>query len=189
MDRICSVPSCKKSAEKRGWCGAHYWRWRQHGNPEGGRTPNGEMRRFLETFSPRETDECVHWPYAQNGNGYGVKVSGIGYPHRFVCERFHGASPSPSHEVAHGCGQSLCINPRHLRWATHVENENDKLVHGTRNVGERGGGAKLTESQAREIAASRGTPSAMLAARYGISQATIQGIRAGRTWKHLEVAR
>lgn len=31
-ERICSVPSCPKLASKRGWCGAHYRRWKETGD-------------------------------------------------------------------------------------------------------------------------------------------------------------
>lgn len=30
---ICSVEGCEKTALARGWCGAHYRRWREHGGP------------------------------------------------------------------------------------------------------------------------------------------------------------
>ncbi|MEZ5411042.1 MAG: hypothetical protein R2761_23630 [Acidimicrobiales bacterium] len=29
----CSIETCEKPAAKRGWCGMHYERWRQHGDP------------------------------------------------------------------------------------------------------------------------------------------------------------
>ena len=32
---LCAVEGCEREAEKRGWCNAHYWRWRQHGDPLG----------------------------------------------------------------------------------------------------------------------------------------------------------
>lgn len=51
---------------------------------------------------------------------------------RVVCERVNGPAPTEKHETAHGCGNSWCVNKRHLRWATHIENEADKLIHGTR---------------------------------------------------------
>lgn len=45
---------------------------------------------------------------------------------RLVCEEAHGPSPTPEHEAAHatsnGCVGVACINPAHIRWATHDEN-------------------------------------------------------------------
>lgn len=33
----CSVEGCDRLVAARGWCTRHYWRWSQHGDPEGGR--------------------------------------------------------------------------------------------------------------------------------------------------------
>jgi hypothetical protein len=127
----CSVGGCNKRAEKRGLCGAHYFRWRMHGDALAGRSPNGEREAFLTSFQPPETDDCILWPFGDCGHGYGSQVGELGYPHQFVCSKFHGPAPT-EHEVAHGCGNRKCINPKHLRWALHVENEADKFIHGTR---------------------------------------------------------
>lgn len=32
-ERTCSIEGCEKKAVTRGWCAAHYERWRQHGDP------------------------------------------------------------------------------------------------------------------------------------------------------------
>ena len=40
--RTCSIDGCERCAEKRGWCNAHYKRWRRHGDPMAGRrAPTG----------------------------------------------------------------------------------------------------------------------------------------------------
>lgn len=39
--RPCSVQGCPKSARRRGWCPAHYMRWRKTGDPG----PAGDLRR------------------------------------------------------------------------------------------------------------------------------------------------
>lgn len=126
----CSVDGCDNRAEKRRLCGKHYYRFRMHGDATGGRHPNGAREAFVASFNPPSTDQCVWWPFSTSGHGYGSRFGGK-YPHQHICLKFHGNPPTPSHEVAHGCGNRLCINPRHLRWALHVENEMDKLRHGT----------------------------------------------------------
>lgn len=30
---LCSIEGCDKPAKGRGWCAAHWWRWRNHGDP------------------------------------------------------------------------------------------------------------------------------------------------------------
>jgi hypothetical protein len=33
MEQLCSVPGCETPSRARGWCGMHYQRWRNHGDP------------------------------------------------------------------------------------------------------------------------------------------------------------
>lgn len=106
------------------------------------------------------------------------------FVHILVCEAFHGPAPSPDHEVAHNDGDRANGYYRNLRWATHVENEADKIAHGTRPVGERHGAAKLTPDQVLEIRAYSGNQRE-LADRLGVSPATICVIRKGKNWRHL----
>lgn len=39
--RLCSIPDCGKAHSARGWCRAHYQRWRRNGDPLAGRVPPG----------------------------------------------------------------------------------------------------------------------------------------------------
>jgi 5-methylcytosine-specific restriction endonuclease McrA len=32
-DRLCSINGCERPLSARGWCSAHYWRWRTSGDP------------------------------------------------------------------------------------------------------------------------------------------------------------
>jgi hypothetical protein len=109
------------------------------------------------------------------------------FVHRLVCEVFHGPAPSAAHEVAHHDGDPGNAHFGNLRWATHVENEADKIGHGTITVGERHGMAKLNADQVREIKVSpeRGCD---LAGRFGITRSAITHIRKGKLWRHLEAA-
>jgi hypothetical protein len=183
--RVCSVEGCGKPADKRGLCGCHYFRLRKHGTPTGGRAYRGIAEKFIASFAPAETDLCIDWPYGTSGHGYGARL-GKGsrkYPHQIVCEKFNGPPTADRNEVAHGCGNRRCINPRHLRWATHLENEEDKLRHGTSFKGERSPYAKLTEDAVSNIRQSNelGT---VLAERFQVSATTISNIRIGKTWRH-----
>lgn len=47
-ERLCSIPDCGKPYHSRGWCKAHYARWRNHGSPTG-KAPSWA----------RPTTECV----------------------------------------------------------------------------------------------------------------------------------
>ena len=83
---------------------------------------------YFEAMLLVETDECILWPYTVSA-GYGqVWVDGIYIGvHVLACTRTFGACPPDKQEVAHWCRrQKACFNPRHLRWATYVENMADR---------------------------------------------------------------
>jgi len=192
----CSIPDCNGNAHwtfkgSRGMCRHHYRRVLWHGDPFGGRAPNGEAERFYrEVVIPCTQDDCLIWPYATNA-GYAVmNVGGRAKAiHRMACVEVHGEPPTPDHEAAHSCGQGSngCVNPTHLRWATTVENQADKVIHGTTNRGERCGSAKLTEDQVRAIRCLKGKMTQReIGDMYGVNFITIGDIHNLRTWFWLE---
>ena len=134
--------------------------------------------------------------------------------HVLVCTAFHGQRPTPEHEVAHSdgnCHHNHCDN---LRWATRIENNQDKIAHGTslagrpswvpiesrprglRNGrytmpertarGERSSHSKLTEAKVIAIRLD-GRPRKEIAQSYGVTVATVGHIKRGRTWTHVPV--
>lgn len=133
----CTVPGCTKLNKSRGFCSAHYERQRRHGDPlRGGvvgTSPAEPSRYFAETVLPLKSDDCLEWPYARSGVGYGqMRVDGRSVNvHRLVCLKAHGDPPTREHQAAHSCGNRLCCNHRHLSWKTQAENELDKVAHGT----------------------------------------------------------
>lgn len=187
--RICSIDECSKPHRAHGWCAAHYFRFRKHGDPLGGRTPIGEPYSFLEnTVLSFEGEECLIWPYGTGSTGQGMiwRDGKKRVVSRIVCEHEYGPPPTPKHEAAHNCGKGHegCVNRKHLRWATHIENMADQLIHGTSNRGERNGSAKLTEAQVLEIRAASDTQ-ATIANRFGVSQATVSQIIKLQKWAHI----
>lgn len=180
-DRTCSIDGCTKRTKALGLCAPHYGRLRRHGDPLGGRTEPGAPLAFLRAASIGSTDECILWPFGTAGGGYGVLwVDGRNtYAHRHVLDLAGVAPADPSMEVAHApgiCHNPACVNPRHLRWATRVENHADKLIDGTHRRGERNTGAKLTNATADAI---RNDPRGhtAVAREKGVSPSTIGRIR------------
>jgi len=139
-----------------------------------------------------ETDDCVIWPFGRFKNGYAAVwcASKMRYVHREVCRAVHGEPPTEAHQAAHSCGQGHagCVNKRHLRWATPLENTKDKYKHGTADRpdcrGELGWCAKLTEADVIAIRTSR-LSSRKIAPLYGVSHAHIRGLRRREKWTHL----
>lgn len=132
-----------------------------------------------------ETDECQEWPHSKDKDGYAGNLGGR-KAHHIACEHLHGDRPAGA-ETAHSCTTKACVNPRHLRWATRLENEQDKILHGTVNRGERQGHSKLTEYDVLAIrdAVERGEAKQDVAARYGVVPSNVTSIIQRKTWKHL----
>jgi hypothetical protein len=190
--RLCSIPDCGKHAAKRGWCSAHYQRWLAHGDPQGGKTKNGEPLAFYRSVVlTYRGNECLIWPYARGGRGYG-KMScdgGLKYVHRLVCEEEHGPPPATQQVAAHSCGNGHlgCVSRQHLSWKTHAGNMSDMVGHGTRRRGDVLWAARLTEDDVRAIRAMKGSvPQLELASRFNVRQSNISKIQNRKAWAWLE---
>lgn len=192
-DARCQVDGCDNPKYLKGWCSAHYQRWRKHGDPLMGRptsAPKGAPQAFIEEAVKHVGDDCLLWPYGRDTGGYGS----INLPnrkkanaHRLICTRVHGEPPTAEHQAAHICGVRACCNPSHLRWATVAENQADRLIHGTDHRGEKHHQAKLTESDVLEIRTLLDEETiSQVARRYGVHIATISAIKHRKIWPWLE---
>ncbi|MGR9413139.1 hypothetical protein [Rhizobium leguminosarum] len=170
----------------------HYRRLLRHGDPLGGRTPDGEPLRFIQEVALRHTgDDCLTWPFCKMDNGYGqINIGGkICIVSRYVCELAHGAPPTPDHDAAHSCGKGHqgCIAPGHLIWKTRAQNIEDMLIHDTHHRGERNWNAKLKEAEVRTIINLKGIESQHnLAERFGVARGTVASIHQGKSWFWME---
>lgn len=184
--RICSVEGCGKKRSARGYCKTHYTRWFRHGTLETKKVPPGSYQKWIIDHVGVSTDECVYWPYYVDERGYcQIRVGGRQtYASRYMCILAHGPAPSESLQAAHSCGHSACLNPKHLRWATPKENDDDKEIHGTRVYGERSPASVLTEDQVAYIRSSSMGASA-LGRQFGVYPSTIRSIRTRRTWARI----
>lgn len=150
------------------------------------KTQRGAPLKWVQRVVSITSADCTTWPFSRYKNGYGqVWFRGRLTPaHRAVCILAHGEPPTSQHQAAHSCGTRDCCNPLHIRWATQSENELDKRNHGTAQIGERNGAAKLREPQVSAIKAflSQGASSTHLGRLYGVDRKTIDATKAERTW-------
>jgi hypothetical protein len=140
-------------------------------------------RQWLVDRANHDSDECLVWPFSTARGGYGsFQYLGVHhYAHRYMCELKHGPSPSDTHEAAHGCGNSSCVNPRHISWKTPTENKMDCRLHGTDVKHRTGNVGKVTREQAAEIRSLKDTKTLKeLSEQFGLSQSGIANICTGR---------
>lgn len=104
--------------------------------------------------------------------------------HRLLCEAWHGKPPKNKQEVRHLDGNSLNNNASNLLWGSRLENQADRIQHGSHNRGERSGCAKLNRKQVLAIRKSKKT-SATLAAKYGVSKSSVSNIKNKKRWNWL----
>jgi len=104
--------------------------------------------------------------------------------HVVVLETF--VCPRPEGMIAcHGNGDPTDNRLSNLRWGTHTENAQDKILHGTHQYGESCPKSKLKEAQAIAILESTKTY-AEIAKEYGVCKSTVTHIKTGRNWPHLQ---
>lgn len=145
--------------------------------------PALERAGFWSRVQRRSESECWPWAGPFNDSGYGRFAVG-GQEHRAhrVAFALGRKTPVPGVVmVCHRCDNPACCNPEHLFIGVALDNNQDAQRKGrsVNPAGLRNGKAKLSDDQAREIAASR-EPGVELAARYGVSQALVSMIRRGR---------
>lgn len=136
-----------------------------------------KRRDFLLATLQSNIDECILWPFSvRKSSGYGAYSEGRKNfdAHNFVCRKAHG-EPRKGQETAHSCGKKLCVNPKHVRWSTPLQNMEDAKQHQTL----RGGGSYRQRLFADERAAIRTSKDSLvtLAGRYGMEPAYIGRIR------------
>ena len=113
-------------------------------------------------------------------DGYGK--SRRTYVHILVAELFISPKPFRNACVRHLDGNPTNNHVSNLAWGTALENERDKLAHGT---WETRFGGKLTDAQRSEIRmrAAQGESQRALAEAYGVSRPTITRLVNGSTWR------
>lgn len=188
--RQCDVVDCNSPHFCKGYCRKHFERWKKYGDPSFVKivmSPRGSVKRWLQDHATHDGDECLVWPFSRHPDGRAQM--GSAKPSRLICEMAHGPAPTKRHEAAHSCGNAYggCVNPKHLRWATPVENAADKRIHGTVVEGEAHFYAKLTEADVRRIRQMAQTvPQKDLCPIFGVNANTISKVVSRKSWKHVQ---
>jgi len=107
--------------------------------------------------------------------------------HRLVLIAFCGREPFDGAIAAHNDGVPHNCRLTNLRWATPVENQADRIRHGTHCKGADVFGAKLDDTSVEAIRCRlrSGERNKPIAQDYGVSISTVHLIRHNRIWRHV----
>ena len=172
----CTVDDCERDQAAKGLCNKHYSRMLRTGDPlQVITTVTGEPHLYYkDVVLTYDGDDCLEWPYGKHSKGYG--------------HLWDGARPIGVHaHASNTCGRASCCNHKHIRWATPMENNADKKLHGTSQRGAINGNSKLTETKVLEIKEllKKSLPQCEIARLFSVSQKTIWMILHGKSWSHV----
>lgn len=147
----------------------------------------GKGLQFLEEAISSDSQDCIIWPFYKMKNGYGQVGThdGMSLAHRYVCTRFHGNPPKENSQARHLCGNRACVNPKHIRWGSPKQNEDDKRNHGTWY--KRISNGKWSESVVKSMREEydMGVAPKIISKKYNVPWSTVMKIVRRETWKHL----
>jgi HNH endonuclease len=128
------------------------------------------------SFKREVWDLCHVWAGMKDNDGYGrFKLKGKRHAaHRVAWSLAYGPIPVGWH-ICHKCDVPSCCNPSHLFLGTGPINTADRDAKGRQadTRGERNASARLTAAQVLEIRADQELSQRALAAKYGVSEATV----------------
>ena len=136
------MESCGRPHVARGWCAAHYTRWRQRGSVEADRPVQAKAAyaktakaRFAQRYWMDPKTGCWLWTGYVGEDGYGqFSVNGKGRRAHRVSYELHVGPIPEGMTLDHRCHNSddscpggvcthrRCVNPGHLEVVTNVEN-------------------------------------------------------------------
>jgi len=123
----CIIDGCMKPSKARGWCAAHWARWRSTGDPLGSVPRPSSLELFMRKVRTSKPDDCWIWVGSLNNQGYGWcrrTKEGVLLAHRLSYELFRGEIPEGMF-VLHRCD-----TPAHLFLGTAKDNARDMVSKG-----------------------------------------------------------
>lgn len=191
--KICKADGCNNPYYSLGFCELHYMRWKRNGDLVLRKTKSkqGLPLEWLKSNIGYTGNGCLTWPFSKLKSGYAqIRFRGRATSASHVmCLLAHSDPVGDRNEAAHSCGNGhkACVNPRHLRWATRVENCADMISHRTRIRGESNWNSKIKEDDVRKIRSLNGSMLRReIGELFGLSQPSVNDIIWGRTWAHVE---
>jgi hypothetical protein len=124
-------------------------------------------------------DMCVDWPWVDPKGRPTVYLRGEAVPTTHVVLESAGLTrPGREYQALHSCDRGIegCLNLRHLRWGTELENRLDQSDRGRGAIG------RLGRDAAARVAARHKEFVEVLAAEHGVTTDTIMAVATGKSW-------
>lgn len=140
--KTCKLDFCNEPVRSRGYCHAHYERYRRGGDltqPVKKLVHYATTREKLESNRTITESGCWEWSAGVAKPGYGmVRLEGkTALVHRAAYEEYVGPIPE-NREIDHQCRNRLCFNPEHLKAVTRKENRENLGLDPRNTSGYRG---------------------------------------------------
>lgn len=196
MKKPCSVERCDKPSRRWTFCGTHSIRFFKYGDPNYSyKSPEQIEARFWmdvdKSAGHGPWGDCWLWVGRLDKDGYGECKSVCNKrtwkAHRFSYHLANGGIPEGL-MVRHRCDVRNCINPKHLKLGTVVDNSADMKARNRSLRGERNPTAKLNDEKVIEIRrrAASGEKKIRLAEEFGVTDVAISDICNGKVWTHVQ---
>lgn len=195
-EKVCGLEGCSSKFYANGLCEKHYQRRRKFGSHTNTPQSHGSLEdRFWRKVLFDEPDNCWVWQGQIMPNGYGGisrggRHEGRVSAHRAVVEIITGERVPRDKVVMHLCDNPPCVNPKHLRVGTYIENTEDMISKGRHKYivqkGELSNNSKLTTQDVLYIRSQPLKTHAALARELGVGTTCIRSVRNGRTWSHVK---
>jgi hypothetical protein len=160
-----------------------------------------DIDRFWSHIDIRNEDECWEWKLSKDKDGYGrlkVRKNNVIYmirANRFSYMVTFGEIPE-NMSILHSCDNPSCVNPKHLRAGTLLDNANDREIrkrhkHLATTIGEECYSSKIKESDVpviRRLYEENILTLKEIGDMYGIGERTIYSIARGTSWSYVDGA-
>jgi hypothetical protein len=144
--------------------------------------------RFMDKVIPEPNSGCWLWTATVDGCGYGLfGVGGRGNSkraHRVSYEMFKGPIKDGL-KICHRCDNPSCVNPDHLFCGTDADNMADRGIKNRTAKGVKNGKSILNDELVKFIRNDTRSERT-IAAEIGVSRGTVNAVRSGKTWGHVE---
>jgi len=136
-------------------------------------------------------DECWLWQGGKRGQYGSARYNGRSLGAHQVSYILHYGPIPDGLDILHSCDNPLCVNPKHLRAGTHLENMRDMINKG-RDRHPHGEALptniKLNDEKVREIRKLivEGVSHREIGRRFGITDCAVSYIRNRKRWAHVD---